>query len=623
MKKLLLLVMTAVWIAGGAFAQSYVNTDAAMPGHPRIMLLKGEEKTLLKKIKKDPYWLRMHNDIIGEAGRIAELPLSERIVTGRRLLSVSRENLRRIFMLSYAYRMTGDKKFAARGEQELVNISGYTDWNPSHYLDVAEMTMAVAIGYDWLYDRLSPASRETIKKAILEKGLKTSQEKRYNSWLNAEHNWNQVCNAGITFGALATYEDHKELSVELINRAIESIKKPMKEYAPDGAYPEGIGYWSYGTSFNVMFLTAVQKVYNSDFGLVKDSPGFLGTGMYSQVMITPSFHTFNYADNGNRAGFNSTVFWFYSQTKDPALLYLQKKLFERDARKRFLGDRLLPAVMIWGAGSDASLANPEVPRKLSWMGEGPTPVMAARSSWSDTTALYLGFKAGSPSVNHAHMDVGSFIFEADGIRWAVDFGAEDYNRLETRGVTLWDRKETSQRWDVFRYQTKSHNTLAFNDKPQKVAGYAKIDAYAETANLIYAMSDLSELYKSQIPGVKRAVSMVDKRYAVIQDQLTCSSQFTKVRWNMLTEAERVTETGNNTLLLEKNGKKLYVKVESPVPVRFYNEDTTPTNTYDSPNSGNRFIGFEADLERSATQVIRVYLMPREMVANPQPGYQFK
>ena len=33
----------------------------------------------------------------------------------------------------------------------------------------------------------------------------------------------------------------------------------MGHYAPDGAYPEGIGYWDYGTSFNVMFLSAIEK----------------------------------------------------------------------------------------------------------------------------------------------------------------------------------------------------------------------------------------------------------------------------------------------------------------------------------------------------------------------------
>ena len=42
-------------------------------------------------------------------------------------------------------------------------------------------------------------------------------------------------------------------------------------------------------------------------------------------------------------------------------------------------------------------------------------------------------KMGSPSVNHGHMDVGSFLLEADGVLWGMDMGGEEYNRLETRG----------------------------------------------------------------------------------------------------------------------------------------------------------------------------------------------
>jgi transposase InsO family protein len=42
-----------------------------------------------------------------------------------------------------------------------------------------------------LYDNLSPASRAAIKEAILKKGLEPSMDPKYNSWLKAEHNWNQ------------------------------------------------------------------------------------------------------------------------------------------------------------------------------------------------------------------------------------------------------------------------------------------------------------------------------------------------------------------------------------------------------------------------------------------------
>jgi len=30
----------------------------------------------------------------------------------------------------------------------------FGDWNPKHFLDVAEMTFALAIWYDWLFDQL-------------------------------------------------------------------------------------------------------------------------------------------------------------------------------------------------------------------------------------------------------------------------------------------------------------------------------------------------------------------------------------------------------------------------------------------------------------------------------------
>ena len=160
--------------------------------------------------------------------------------------------------------MTGQQKYVDRAEKEMLAIAAFSDWNPSHFLDVAEMTMGMAIGYDWLYDQLPASSRATIREAILKKGLEPSFETRYNNnWLRAEHNWNQVCNAGMTYGAMALYEDHPELARQIINRALRSIVLPMKDYGPDGAYPEGYGYWGYGTSFNVMFISAVEKLFGS------------------------------------------------------------------------------------------------------------------------------------------------------------------------------------------------------------------------------------------------------------------------------------------------------------------------------------------------------------------------
>jgi len=597
----------------------------------------------MKKIKRDAYWSGLQEGIVSECDKLLQVPTNERVKVGMRILSISRDNLRRIFLLSYAYRTTGNKQYAQRAEQEMLAAAQFSDWNPSHFLDTSEMTMALSIGYDWCYDTLPETSRKEIRTAIVEKGLKESLVEA-NAWfLNADHNWNQVCNGGMTYGALAVFEHHPDLSAQLINRAIHSVPLAMKAYAPDGAYPEGPGYWSYGTSYNVMLIAALEKLFGNSFGLL-DAPGFLHTGMYAQMMITPSLRQFCYSDNGTVVGFNPIVFWFYSKTHDAALLYNQKRLFERDASADYVsnwllppnllftadnerrqtqqGASLLPMAMIFGAGSGASLANPPQPQSLMWTGRGQSPVAVMRSRWQ-ADASFLGFKMGTAKANHSHLDVGSFIFEADGVRWAYDFGIEDYNRLEVAGVSLWGHGDGAQRWDVFRHRTQSHNTLTINDKPQSAVAMANLDDFGERNGAMYVMSDLSAMYNDQMPGVKRAVSLVDKRYAVIQDQFTTNGQFTKVTWNMLTEAERITFTSDTTALLEKDGKKLYLKVEAPFPVRFYTRGVTPANTYDSPNKSGQFVGFEADLTLNATQQMTVYLMPGEDVAQPQKTYLFK
>lgn len=74
--------------------------------------------------------------------------------------------------------MTGDDQFKERAEQEMLAAAAFPDWNPSHFLDVGEMTAALAIGYDWLYDALPPASRAIIRQAIVEKGLKMGDDPR-------------------------------------------------------------------------------------------------------------------------------------------------------------------------------------------------------------------------------------------------------------------------------------------------------------------------------------------------------------------------------------------------------------------------------------------------------------
>lgn len=605
-KHLLVHLLLFSFFIPAIFAQTdYIHPIVRVTHHPRILMLQGEEAAIKKTMQDDTTWANVHRAIIAECDRLLPVAPIERIQIGRRLLDKSREALRRIFMLSYAYRITLNPQYLQRAEKELLAIANFSDWNPSHFLDVAEMTMAVAIGYDWLYDGLSPASRSVIKAAILNKGLEPSLDTKYNNWLTAEHNWNQVCNAGITYGAMAIYEDEPVLARKIINRAIGSIVLPMKDFTPDGAYPEGYSYWGYGTSFNVLFISAVEKLFKKDFGL-SEVPGFLKTAGYLEHMTGPTGKPFNYSDAGTRAEINPAMFWFARKLNNPSLLWVEQNYLKNMPPKQLVRDRLLTAIMLWSGGMQMN--NITAPVATIWVGKGKNPVAMMRTSWTDTNAIYLGLKAGSVSVNHAHMDIGSFVMDADGVRWAMDFGMQEYESLESKGIQLFGRTQDAQRWTVFRYTNLVHNTLAINGQNQNVTGYAPITSSGNNAAFMNAVTNLDEIYKGQLTAASRGVAIVDKNYVLVRDEIETAGTETTIRWTMLTPAT-VNIIEPNKAELTQGGKRLLLTVQAPAKIIIKTWPTNPPHNYDAPNPGTTLVGFEVTMPANTKIDFNVTLVP--------------
>ncbi|MEZ0483855.1 heparinase II/III domain-containing protein [Fibrella aquatica] len=587
--------------------ENHITATTTIPDHPRLLLLKGEELAIQKTMKADQTWASAHQAIINEADAIGKTPVLERIVTGRRLLSVSREALRRLFTLGYAYRLTRQPTYLKRGEQELLTVSAFSDWNPSHFLDVAEMTMAVAIGYDWLHSELPESSRAVIRKAILKKGLEPSLLAKNNGWLKATHNWNQVCNAGIAFGALAIYEDQPELARSLINRAITTVKLPMGDYNPTGAYQEGYSYWGYGTSFNVLLISAVEKAFGTDFGL-SALPGFMKTASFMENMTGPTGIPFNYSDSGGNSELQPAMFWFANRLNEYSLLLEERRQLTNVPMTKHVKNRIFPAVMIWGSGVSLSKIDP--PREQLWVGTGRNPVAMMRSSWTDPAAIYVGVKTGSPSVNHGHMDVGSFVMDADGVRWAMDLGMEEYNPLEVNGVKLWGMTQDSERWTVFRYNNFVHNTLTINGQLQQVKGFSSITSSSDKPQFMNVTTDLTSIYSDQLAKANRGIAIINKSQVVVRDELETGEKEATVRWTMATPAT-VTILGNNRVELTKDGKKLILQVQEPANVTMKTWPTMPSRTYENQNKGTTLLGFEVVLPAKSKSAITVVLMPEK------------
>ncbi len=606
-KRLFSLILISILITR-SFAQSFSpGMSQALPDHPRILFLTGEEATIRKTIASNEIWNKVHQTIIEWSDSILQQKPVKHVLVGKRLLGEARECLRRIGYLSYSWRMTHDDKYFKRAEKEMLEVASFTDWNPDHFLDVAEFTMALSIGYDWLYDKLSVNSRKAIRDAIVEKGLKQSLNNNYNGWLGRSNNWNQVCNAGMTYGALAINETDKKLSELIIDRAIKTIALPMNEYNPDGAYNEGYGYWGYGTTFNILFLSAVEKVFNTDFGLLGNK-GFLKTPGYLSNMLGTSGIPFNYSDCGSEVESHPAMFWLAKRVNDYSLLWTEKKYIEPELKAR---SKLLPFLLIWSSGIDLNAVTE--PQTKMWVGKGKNPVALMRTSWTDPNAIFVGIKGGTCQAGHSHMDAGSFVMDAEGIRWAMDFGPQNYNSLESQGVDLWNSKQNSQRWRVFRYNNFVHNTLTINNELQLVDGYAPLINSSDSKNFMNATFDLSEIYKGQLDQVMRGIAIINQKYVLVRDELTASGKDALVRWTLLTSTD-VKLKSDGTAELTKNGKKLLIKVQEPEHVIMKTWTTTSANDYDAPNPGTTLVGFEVNVPANTKASLTVLLIPEQASA---------
>lgn len=302
---------------------------------PRLVLNSDLEKQVKAKLKSDPVIQNTYRAIQANATEIQKKPLLERKLEVHRLLGVSREMLYRMNMLGMVYRIDKDSKILKRINEEVIAVCNFTEWNPSHYLDVAEISMAEAIAFDWTTGKLAKSTIDLAKTALIKKGIKPSwpENGKNPGWVYGTNNWNQVCNGGMIAASITIAEKDPELAAKTIHRALDGMVHALVEYQPDGVYPEGSTYWSYGTSFTVVTAAMLESAFSTDFGIA-DYPGLKESAVYRVLMNTPSGWYYNFADCGDKrsAGGDVTLAWFASKNGNKA--FFEKERFS-DPHFRF------------------------------------------------------------------------------------------------------------------------------------------------------------------------------------------------------------------------------------------------------------------------------------------------
>lgn len=529
------------------------------------------------------------------AGILEEAP-SRRIMEGRRLLGVSREVARRVVHLSFSHRTKGPEGSARRAIAEMLAAAAFTDWNPPHFLDTAEMTAGLAIGYDWLNGTMTDGEKESIALAIKTKGLEPAilVLRSKSGFPRSKNNWNQVCWGGILLGALAIGDRYPELLAELLAGAKATMDAGLTPLEPDGVYPEGPGYWDYGSIYQTLTIEALRSALGNDGGLAAKR-AWLGSADFYLHAAGPDGYCYNFADCGYARASSPVMVWMAAEKKNSAYLLHNRRHLQSIAKGQSRLAIWEPLIAHWWP-SAAAMANQPPP--THWHGRGANPVAFWRSSWDDARGVYLAAKAGGAAVSHGHMDAGSFILDAMGVRWAREIRAEPYHRLESMGVSLWSMKQDSDRWKLFRLNQDGHNTLVVGNQPHRADQLATL----ERAGASGAIIDFGKTLGSSCVSAKRELAWANDSIAITDTVLTVAPA-TPVRWAMNTTAEA--RVDNQRVILRENGKTLFLDFEMPegssIEVVSIEQ---PEGEWNSPNPGYRQIRALCASQNSASITIR-------------------
>jgi len=523
---------------------------------PRLVLNKNIEKDLKKKLKTDPVIQNYYKAIKINAEAVfnkpiinLDIPMEERSQNNQ--LDISRDLLHRISMMAMVYRIEKDTRMLERINQEVIAACNFPSWFPKHFLDVAEMSLGIALAIDWTAGDLPESTIRLAKESLIEKGIKPGwPENGRRGPFYGHSNWNQVCNGGMVAAAIAVAEDEPELAAKTIYRALDGMPNALAKYGPDGVYPEGATYWRYGTSFTVTTVAMFESAFGTDFGVSK-TPGFMESAIFRLLSVAPSGLVYNFGDCGERRGKNGdiTLAWFASKTGIST--YFEKELFMKPPEDMGELSRLAGPALVWMSQYEEK-GQATIP--TAWKGDGDNPVVFFTGGENDPNKYYFGGKGGNGGVSHGNMDGGSFVFELYGQRWSVDPGNTGrYGRIERTGFGLWDMRQDGDRWKLLNKGNFGHSTISVNDQLHRVDGKATIIDF-KAGEKPEATINLTPAFGGQLKSATRRFVKDSPVSLLIEDNIELSDETELITWQLITQADVQIVDGG--AVLSQDGKNI-------------------------------------------------------------------
>ncbi len=454
----------------------------------------------------------------------------------------------RLEYLAFTYQITRDERLLDVAYDIAIELGKWNHWGPGHFLNCADGAAPFANYLDWTYnfyvDRFENGDEKynvkTLEKILYRNGVLEGVVSSHGAYTeftsppvgaggslytNRDNNWHAVCTAGMAASALAimgsdlTYDyttftnkveyvingSIADWSAWLISNNIKTLTAlGMGQYAPEGAYIESPGYWSYGTNNFFELCSVLKTAAGTDYGLM-DCWGIDQTCYFAVHTESSDFRTFNFHD-GSMNSQDGSMFLFAADHFGDETLAQVRMAHLNNGKNGTLYDLFYYPTEIEGS---ASMEYDYFCKQLD--------LYCARSSW-DKGALYVGMMGGINKLGHGQIDAGSFVYHNAGTVWFIDLGTENYNP-----AGFWPE---ATRYRYYVMKPEGNNTITLVSDPLNVPFGQDLNS---TAPMIlnganehgsFMALDMTATLKGNATTWTRGMMVTnDRKTTVIQDEI--------------------------------------------------------------------------------------------------------
>lgn len=435
---------------------SMVLSTATAQEHPYLYFTKDKVAQLKEQIKSDKQIKEAYAQIEQEASKA---------------LKASNPH-DKLDYLSLVYLVSGDKKYADKIKESIYATAAKETLEPrdmlnrepawTSLLSTAHTNFHLAIGFDAIYNELSPEERMKLAQAIYKIGLCTT----WHDWLSPEtrihainsmgHNFWMSCVGMMGVSAMAVVHEMPEVTkwIDAVCEAATAwvnfegdILQNKPANFDNGAYYEGVSYANYGTSQYLYFRLALQH-----FDPRREWPEKAALAHipdYYMYMCYPNdgayLSSFYFGDSSISANGEAVLklLWALGIQRPDMLWYMAQV---RPGQQKECMPLNTPMGILYTPDLSAAPEQTSLPLSTSYDEMG---WVSMRNSWKENATL-LGVKCGH-TWNHSHADAGSFILYHNGEQIIKDGGSCWYPNPLYR---------------EYFFQSQAHNVLLFDGQSQ-------------------------------------------------------------------------------------------------------------------------------------------------------------